>query len=167
MGGAVIPAAIAAGFHYLALGVGLGSVFARGRALREYRRQVSPTSVSLPSAAPPNQAVLLADNFWGLAALLWISTGSLRAFAGQEKGAAWYLGNTMFKVKILLFGLVFLLELRPMITFIRWRIADKRGAFKAPAAAQLSALILLNDLELALILLLPFVAVLMARGIGY
>jgi putative membrane protein len=62
-----------------------------------------------------------------------------------------------------LFLLVLALEILPMVTFIRWRVARSRGG--APVAgANLPRLIALNDAEVAIILLIPFAAALMARG---
>ena len=95
--------------HLFGLGIGLGSVFVRGRAFSRAQR---PEDLS---------SVFVADNLWGLAALLWLSTGLLRAFGNFEKGTAYYLGHPLFHAKLGLFILVFLLELWPMVTLIRWR----------------------------------------------
>ena len=62
-----------------------------------------------------------------------------------------------------LFLVVFLLEIRPMVTFIKWRVALRKGG-SPTTGARLEALVRLNDLELALVILIPFVATLMARG---
>jgi putative membrane protein len=151
----VLPAFIAA-FHHLALALGLGGVFARGLALRQLRRQ--------PQDAGALSALFRADGAWGAAAALWLATGLVRAFAGLEKAAGFYLRNGFFYTKMGLFLLILLLELYPMITFIRWRIARGKGA--APVAVgSLASLIRMNDLELAVVLLIPFAATLMARGL--
>ena len=69
----------------------------------------------------------------------------------------------MFHLKLTLFVLIVLLELFPMITFIRWRVAKGR---KQPIdTSKLALLTRVNDVELALTLCLPFVAAMMARGI--
>jgi len=71
-----------AALHLFGLGVGLGAVWARSRALRG----------TLNTAGI--RRVLGADTWWGIAALVWISTGLLRAFAGFEKGTTYYVhGN--------------------------------------------------------------------------
>jgi len=106
--------------------------------------------------------LLRADTFWGVAALLWVTTGMMRAFGHLEKTPDFYLRNGFFWVKMGLFALVLALEVRPMLTFIRWRIARSRG--RAPATVGLGALIALNDAEVAIVLAIPFVAALMARG---
>jgi putative membrane protein len=141
--------------HVLALGIGLGAVFVRGIRLRDLRRA--------PADPAPLRGLFGADALWGFAALLWIATGLVRAFAGLEKAAAFYARNGFFYVKLALFAAVFALEILPMLTFIRWRRA--RAAAAAPwATAPLGRLVRVNDVELALVLLIPFAAALMARG---
>ena len=152
----MILAALLAATHYLALALGLGGVFARGLRLRDLRRQRDDTRAL--------GRLLLADTAWGIAAVLWIATGLLRAFGHIEKQPVFYLRNAFFHLKLTLFVLVLLLELLPMITFIRWRIA--RGKNQDPVAnAKLDRLIRINDLEVALVICIPFTASLMARGV--
>ena len=99
----------------------------------------------------------------GIAALLWIATGLARAFGSVEKQPDFYLRNGFFWVKMGLFALVFALEIRPMMIFLRWRKERARGI--APlVAANLDALVALNDAEVAIVILIPLVAALMARG---
>ena len=147
--------AVLSALHVLALAIGLGAVFARGRRLRDLRRS--------PQDAGALKRLLQADSLWGVAALLWISTGLLRAFGRLEKAPAFYLRNGFFWVKMALFALVLALEIFPMLTFIRWRMARSRGTSPV-VGASLPALIALNDAELAIVVLIPFVAALMARG---
>ena len=151
----MIARASLSAFHVLALAIGFGAVFARGKRLRDLR--VSPED------AAARRRLLQADSLWGAAALLWIATGLLRVFGRLEKTPAFYLRNGFFWVKMALFALVLVLEIVPMLTFIRWRVAQARG--QSPATgADLSTLIALNDAETAIVLVIPFVAALMARG---
>lgn len=141
-------AALASAVHVLALGVGLGAIYARFRAL----------------AAPVNvPAVLRADNFWGIAALMWIGSGLARAFGGLEKGSAWYLHNGFFQLKMAVYGVAALLELWPMFVFIGWRVALKRG--REPNLEHAPKLRLLSGIEVALVCVMPFLAAAMARGL--
>lgn len=151
----VILRASLSALHVLALGLGLGAVFARGRRLRDL--------VRAPEDAVARKRLLVADNLWGVAALLWIATGLLRAFGHIEKTPDFYLRNGFFWVKMGLFALVLALEILPMVTFIRWRIAGSRGPVDV-AGARLPLLVRLNDLEVAIVVLIPFAAALMARG---
>ncbi len=80
--------------HVLALAVGFGAVFARGRRLRDLRRS--------PEDAGALGRLFQADSLWGVAALLWIATGLLRAFGRLEKTRDFYLRNGFFWVKMAL-----------------------------------------------------------------
>ncbi len=142
--------------HVLALAIGFAAVFARGRRLRDLRRS--------PEDAGALQRLLQADNVWGVAALLWIVTGFLRAFGRLEKTPDFYLRNGFFWVKMALFALILALEIRPMATFIGWRVSRARRGVAPVGVTNVSALIALNDVETALVLLIPLAAALMARG---
>ena len=99
-----------------------------------------------------------------MAALLWIATGLLRVFGRFEKTPDFYLRNGFFWVKMALFGLVFVLEIQPMVTFLHWRRARARGNASPAAGANLAGLIAANSAETALVAVIPFAAALMARG---
>ena len=143
---------LAASFHLLALGIGLGAVWARGRALRS----------SLDTGTL--RQVFFADTLWGLAALLWLSTGLWRLLAGLEKGTGYYLQNHVFLTKMALLALVLLLEIRPMITLIRWRKMVARG--EAPDTRAAALLARISSVQAGLIVLMVFAAAAMARGMG-
>src|SRR5499426_4503605 len=101
--------AIVSALHLLALAIGLPSVYLSGRALKGRLDREG------------FQRLFAADSVWGIAAGLWLVTGLLRAFGGLEKGSAFYLGSRLFWTKMALFAAVVLLEIRPMMTFLRWR----------------------------------------------
>lgn len=140
-----------AALHLLALGIGLGAVGARARALRP----------PLDESRLP--AVFLADSLWGLAALLWISTGLWRVLGGVEKSTAYYVQSNAFWIKMALLGLVLVLEAWPMATLVRWRIARSRGqpVDLRPAAAMARVSVAQAVLVVAMI----FAAAAMARGL--
>lgn len=144
--------AIVAALHYLALALGLPAVFLRGRALKG------------PLDAAGLRRLFAADTAWGVAAALWVATGLLRAFAGLEKGSAFYLASHLFWLKMGLFVLVVALEVWPMVTLIRWRRAV--GAGDVPDTSAARTLFHLNHVELALVVVIVFVAAFMARGFG-
>ena len=141
-----------ASLHLLGLGLGLGAIWARTRALK-----------GLPDPKHLQRA-LYADTLWGIAALLWISTGLARAFAGLEKGSAYYMSNHAFLLKMALLGMVLLLEIWPMITLIRWRIQLARGETIDTQPASRFALI--STAQTILVIAMVFAATAMARGIG-
>lgn len=145
-------AAVVAALHVLALGIGLPSIYLRGRALRGRLD------------AEGFRRLFAADNVWGIAAALWIATGLLRAFAGLEKGTAFYMASRLFWLKLDLFLLVFALEIWPMVAFIRWRRQLRRGA--KPDTSRARVFYMITHAEMALVVLIVFVAAFMARGFG-
>jgi putative membrane protein len=143
--------AIVAALHYLALAVGLPAVFLRGRALKG----------TLDDAG--FRRLFAADAAWGVAAALWVVTGLLRAFGGFEKGSAYYLQSHLFYIKMGLFLAVVALEIRPMLTLMRWRQARRRGS--RVDTSQAPALFQVNHIQLGLAVVMVFVASAMARGL--
>ena len=145
-------AAIMSGLHVLALGIGLGAVYARGRALR-----------AVAGGSGSAQSVLTADNFWGAAAGVWVASGLARLFGQLDRGLDFYVYNVFFWLKMALFASVLVLEITPMVAFLRWRAALKRG--QAIDTRRVPLFIKINDAETALVLVIPFVAAAMARGL--
>ncbi len=146
-------AALVSALHVLSLGIGLGAIFARGLALRAL---VTEGTRAL-------KRLFFADNLWGIAALGWIATGLTRLFGGTDKELDFYLYNGFFWIKMGLFALVFALEITPMVTLIRWRIALRRGS---PLDTHHAALFVrINDTQTVLVILIPFAAAAMARGL--
>lgn len=143
-------AAIVSALHVLALAIGLPAVWLRGRALRG------------PLDDAGLRRLFAADTVWGLAAAVWLATGLLRAFGGLEKGTAFYLNSTLFWTKMTLFVLVVLLEIYPMLTFIRWRRTLRQN--HRPDTTNARTLYIVNHIQMALIVLMVFVAAFMARG---
>lgn len=108
--------------------------------------------------------VFLSDAWWGLAALLWISTGLWRLLAGVEKETAYYLHNHLFLGKMALLAIVLGLEVRPMMTLIGWRRSMSGG--KQPDTSAAPVLARLSFAQAGLIALMTFLAAAMARGYG-
>lgn len=144
--------AIVSALHLLALAIGLPGVVLRGRALKGRLD------------AEGLRRLFAADTAWGIAAALWLVTGLLRAFGGLEKGTAFYLGSWLFLIKMALFLLIVALEIRPMLTLMRWRAAVRAGG--TPNTSSAGALFQLNHVEVALVVVMVFVAAFMARGFG-
>jgi putative membrane protein len=92
-------------------------------------------------------------------------TGLLR-FAYFGKGIHFYLGNPLFYVKVGMFLLVVLISIYPTMQFLSWRKMLKQGDLPAPALPTITRLRAVIRLELGLLIVIPLLAVLMARGIG-
>jgi putative membrane protein len=142
---------IVASLHYLALAIGLPAIFLRGRALKG----------TLDDAGL--RRLFTADSMWGVAAALWLVTGLLRAFAGLDKGSAFYLQSHGFYLKMGLFLAVVILEVRPMLTFMKWRQAHRRGARIDTSSAR--SLFQVSHIQMSIVVAMVFVASAMARGL--
>lgn len=156
---AVTASALASALHMLALGIGLGAVWARFLALKG-------VAAAGPGAVDPAalRRVFTADSWWGLAAALWIGTGLWRALGSVAKTWAFYRMNALFHTKMTVFLLIFLLELMPMIALIRWRIALKRG--QTPDLAKARRFARISLVQAHLVVAMAFLAAFMARGVG-
>jgi len=143
--------AIVASLHSLALAIGLPAILLRGRALKG----------RLDDAGL--RRLFAADTMWGVAAALWLVTGLLRAFGGLEKGSAFYLSSRLFYLKMGLFVAIVVLEIWPMLTFMQWRAALRRGERVDTSRAR--ALFQVSHVQMALVVVMVFVASAMARGL--
>jgi putative membrane protein len=141
-----------AALHLLGLGVGLGAVWARARALRG---PLDPAGL---------QRVFYADGWWGAAAGIWIGTGLVRVIAGLEKGMEYYLQNHVFWGKMTLLLAILVLEVSPMMTLVRWRAQVRRG--ETPDTRLAGRFASVSYLQVVLVLLMVLAATAMARGIG-
>lgn len=146
-----ITGTLLASLHYIALAIGFAGIFWRGVILKDLVAQSS------------TKRLMLADNLWGIAAFLWIVTGLGRAFGDFEKGAEYYLHSHLFWLKMALFIALLLLELTPMITFIKWR-TSKKTVVSVVDLPRLAKFKTINDIETILVFLIPFVASALARG---
>jgi putative membrane protein len=144
---------ILAAVHLLGLGIGLGAIWARARALG-----------SRPLDLPALHRLFAADTWWGVAALIWIGSGLWRLLAATEKPTAYYLASHAFMAKMTLLGVILALEVWPMVTLIRWRAQAAKGTLpdigRAPALARVSYV------QAVLVVLMVLAATAMARGIG-
>jgi putative membrane protein len=146
---------IFAALHLLALGIGLGAILWRARSLR--------SALDLEGL----RRVFYADSLWGLAALLWISTGLVRAFAGLEKGTAYYLASNAFWIKMGLLIVVILLEIWPAVTLVNWRIRLARGGVGSVDTRPSKTFATISTVQAALVVAMVFTATAMARGLGF
>jgi putative membrane protein len=141
-----------AALHLLGLGIGLGAVWSRARAL------CGPLD---PAAL---RRVFYADGWWGVAAAIWIGTGLVRVIGGLEKGMEYYLHNHVFWGKMALLLGILVLEVSPMVTLIRWRVLVARG--EMPDTTPAGRFATISYVQAALVLLMVLAATAMARGIG-
>lgn len=141
-----------ASLHLLALGIGLGAVWARARALTS----------RLDDAGL--RRVVVSDAWWGLAAFLWIGTGLWRLLAGVEKDTGYYLQNHLFLGKMAVLAIILGLEIRPMLALMRWR--RRLAVGEQPDTSAASRLARISYTQAALIVVMVFLAAATARGYG-
>lgn len=142
-----------AAIHLLAFALGLWAVLTRGTALRR-----------LAGGVDAVRNVLIADNVWGVSALVLMVTGGMRAFGGYEKGTDYYLHQLLFHLKMTLLLLILLLEIAPMIALIKWRMARGKGAVIDSSKA--GRLARISHIEALLLILMVVAATGMARGVS-
>jgi putative membrane protein len=138
--------------HLLAFGIGLGAIWSR--------------AANLKSADNPGslKRALVADSWWGIAALLWIATGLPRLFMSTEKATSYYLSNHVFWLKMALFLAIFLLELGPMVTLLKWRRVLAKG--RTPDTNLGPRFAVISQIQVVLVLAMLLAATAMARGYG-
>jgi len=139
--------------HLLALGLGLGGVWGRARALHDSLRE--------PPDPRAIRRALIADAWWGIAAGLWIVTGLWRLIGGTEKGTAYYMSNHAFYAKMAFFVCILALEIWPMLMLIKWRTGKAQ-----PHARDVGRIEVISYVECALVIAMVLAAVSMARGLG-
>jgi len=143
---------VLAAMHLLALGIGLGAVYVRAKALSG---RIDTDKV---------RAALAADAWWALAAILWVGSGLWRLFGSIEKDTAYYMGNHVFWTKMVLFVGILLMEIRPMMTLARWRRELARGI--PPNTSNAHRISRLSYAQAVLVVLMVLAATAMARGLA-
>jgi putative membrane protein len=111
------------------------------------------------------RSLMITDIAYGICAGLVLLTGAARLL-WFGKGTAYYLGNSLFHAKVGLFILTALLSILPTWVFFNWRNAVRAGQAPTPSPRQIKLVTWSIRLELLLLLVIPLLAALMARGYG-
>ena len=146
-------AALFAWLHLLAAGIGAGLL------LTEYwlcRRMPDRTQARLLGTV---------DLGYQLALIASLATGLARAlYYGQA--ADYYLANRLFWLKIAVFLALVLVAIPATLQYIRWNREARAAPTFAPLSRDLERVRASISLGLGLWLLLPLLAILVARGYG-
>ncbi len=105
------------------------------------------------------------DLVYGISAGLLLVVGLLRVFV-FEKGINFYADNPFFWVKMTAFALVGVMSIDPTIRFLRWNKSLNENKAPEINENEFRRTRRLLWLELAGLLIIPFAAPMMARGIG-
>jgi putative membrane protein len=98
-------------------------------------------------------------------AVLALGSGAARV-VWFGRGAAFYLHNPVFYIKLALFLAVGLISIPPTLQILRWMRSLNSGAANVVADYEVLRVRRLILVELALFAFIPLMATLMARGIG-
>lgn len=102
------------------------------------------------------------DAVYGIAALVLLAAGLTLWLTGVGKPAEFYSSNWIFHLKLTCFTAVGLLSIYPTIFFLKQRKGDPLEEIVIP-----KSIFWLVRLELVLLFIIPLLAGLMSRGVGY
>lgn len=119
----------------------------------------------LPLDLDRARSLMRIDIAYGVTASLVLATGLARVL-WFGKGSAYYLHNSLFHAKVGLFVLVALLSTFPTVVFLGWRNSIKAGQVPVLSPRTGKLLVITLRAELTLLLVLPLLGALMARGFG-
>jgi putative membrane protein len=102
------------------------------------------------------------DAVYGFAALTLLTAGLALWLGGIGKPSVYYSKNWIFHTKITFFALVGILSIYPTIFFIKNRKGDQQELVSIP-----KGIFWMLRFELLLLFIIPLLAGLMARGIGF
>ena len=109
--------------------------------------------------------MVITDIIYGIAALALLVSGIFRVlYFGQ--GSEFYTENPLFWWKVGLYLSVGGLSLYPTVTYILWAIPLRKGELPQVTEALASRLRWIINIELVGFASIPFLATLMARGVG-
>ncbi len=123
--------------------------------------------ISLKPNPNRNEAIsmVISDIVYGVAGIALLVSGIYRVIKFGQ-GSEFYTHNPIFWTKIIIFALVGSLSLYPTITYILWAIPLSKGNLPEVAENLVSRLRLIINIELVVFASIPFLATLMARGVG-
>ncbi len=110
-------------------------------------------------------SMVIADIVYGIAGIALLVSGIYRVIKFGQ-GADFYTHNSIFWIKMVAFGLVGSLSLYPTFTYVMWAIPLSKGKLPNVTSGLVSRLKIIINIELVGFASIPFLATLMARGIG-
>ena len=110
-------------------------------------------------------SMVIADIIYGIAGIALLISGIYRVIKFGQ-GSEFYTQNPIFWTKMITFGLVGSLSLYPTVTYVLWAIPLSKGNLPAVSQNLVARLRKIINIELIGFASIPFLATLMARGIG-
>ena len=102
------------------------------------------------------------DAVYGIAAMVLLGVGLTLWLSGAGKPSEWYSKNWIFHLKLTCFIAVGLLSIYPTVFFIRNRKGNPDEMIAIP-----KMVVMMIRFELLLLFIIPLLAGLMSRGVGY
>jgi putative membrane protein len=102
------------------------------------------------------------DGVYGMGALILLAVGLTLWLGGYGKPTEFYSYNFIFHIKITLFAFIGILSIYPTVFFIKNGKGDQDEFVQIP-----KTIFMLLRLELLLLFIIPLLAGLMAKGVGY
>lgn len=102
------------------------------------------------------------DAVYGIAAVVLVAAGLTLWLGSIGKPAVYYSRNWIFLTKIGLFSLIGILSIYPTVFFIKSRKGNPEEKIKIP-----SAIFWMLRVEILLLFVIPLLAGMMARGVGF
>ena len=149
----LLKAASVAYIHYLSFMLCFGALI--------YER------ISLKASPNRKEAIsmVFADIVYGIAGIALLVSGIYRVIKFGQ-GSEFYTQNPIFWIKIVVFALVGSLSLYPTITYVLWAVPLSKGNLPQVTESLASRLRLIVNIELVGFASIPFLATLIARGVG-
>ena len=149
----LLKSASVAYIHYLSFMICFGALIYERISLR-----VNPSRSEAIS-------MVVADIIYGIAGIALLISGIYRVIKFGQ-GSEFYTQNPIFWTKVIVFALVGSLSLYPTITYVLWAIPLSKGTLPQVTEKFASRLRLIINVELVGFASIPFLATLMARGVG-
>ena len=123
--------------------------------------------ISLKVAPNKQEAIsmVVADIIYGIAGIALLVSGIYRVIKFGQ-GSEFYTQNPLFWAKMITFGLVGSLSLYPTFTYLLWAIPLSKDKLPNVTNNLASRLKMIINIELVGFASIPFLATLMARGVG-
>lgn len=110
--------------------------------------------------------IVIVDVIYGVSLLVVFLTGLARLSHGG-KGIAFYMQNGAFHTKFTLFIVMAVIWLYPAIKFMGWRRSIKSGTVPSLADADARRLLMAIRIQLLILVLIPLLGAMMARGVWF
>ena len=149
----LIKSAIVAYIHYLSIIICFGALIFERISLKESPNRKEAISM------------VIADIIYGIAGIALLVSGIYRVIKFGQ-GSEFYTQNPIFWTKMVTFGLVGALSLYPTVTYVLWALPLSKGELPNVTSKLVSRLRVIINIELIGFASIPFLATLMARGIG-